>query len=344
VIPPWWAAFGPADTSLRCGGSTHRVRWADGTLHALDHPDAEGELVLAALGGDTTPCLDLVMAWGRRSDDLTALTVGPRSPDDKVTIPAEILGWATAASGAPAGYHGLGNPQARAVSIGGTISQHQPAASKRTFTFWPAKARRVASYGLVSYRGRLAPRPAAGSGLMGGWIGFAPGGWTHPLGDGETQEAQAELVRLLALGPAFQFRLSAAVAHAWSADGEQAARADQARPALTAALTGRLAPAAARWLDIDPGEVQASIHDGDGWGELELSQTGGTGRLQARMPVRWLASVWAPGLAVVDQHLVVSVVDAAWPTARVLALRSPGSHPVELSIRQDKGHWSVTAR
>ena len=344
MIPTWWAAFAPADTSLRCGDSTHRLRWTDGALHAVDHPDAEGELVLAALGGDATPCLDLVIAWGRRSDDLTVLAVGPRSADDKVTIPAEILGWATAVSGAPPGSRGPGNPQARAVSIGGTISGHQPAARKRTYAFRPGKARRLASYGLASYRGRLRPRPAVGSGLVHGWTGFAPGGLAHLLGGGETQEAQAELVRLLALGSAFQFRLSAAVAHAWSADGDQAARADRARPALTAALTGRLAPAAAQWLDIDLGEVQASIHDGDGWGELELSKTGGTGRLHARMPVRWLASVWAPGLAVVDQHLVVSVVDAAWPTARVLALRSPGSDPVELSIRQDKGHWSVTAR
>ena len=85
-------------------------------------------------------------------------------------------------------------------------------------------------------------------------------------------EDRAELIRLLALGQPFQFRLSAAVAHAWSADGANAGRAGQARPALTAALAGRLAPAAADWLDIDPEEVEVSIHDGAGWGELALSQ------------------------------------------------------------------------
>ena len=154
----------------------------------------------------------------------------------------------------------------------------------------------------------------------------------------------SELIRLLALGAPFQFRLSAAVAHAWSADGEHASRAQRARPALTAALAGRLAPAAAQWLDIDPGEVDAAIHDGAGWGEITHAKTGGNARLMARLPVGWLAEVWAPGFAVVGSHLVVAVLHADWPQASVLALRSPGQDPVELSIRQDQGHWNVTSR
>jgi hypothetical protein len=166
------------------------------------------------------------------------------------------------------------------------------------------------------------------------------GGWGPP----EVDEPRAELIRLLALGPPFQFRLSAAVAHAWSADGANAGRAERARPALTAALAGRLAPAAKDWLDIDPAEVEVSVDDGAGWGALALTNTGGTGRLQARLPVGWLASVWAPGFAVVDGHLVVSVLDAAWPTARVLAVRSPGRDAAERTIRNDQGHWSVTSR
>src|SRR5262249_18119842 len=121
-----------------------------------------------------------------------------------------------------------------------------------------------------------------------------------------------ELIRLLALGTPFQFRLSAAVAHAWSADGEHASRAERAWPALTAALAGRLAPAAAPWLGIDPNEVDATIHEGPGWGELALTRTDGSGRLTARLPVSWLASVWAPGFAVVGSHLVVAVLQADW--------------------------------
>jgi hypothetical protein len=167
-----------------------------------------------------------------------------------------------------------------------------------------------------------------------------PFGWPGA----EVDQARVELIRLLALGLPFQFRLSAAVAHAWSADGANPGRAERARPALTAALAGRLAPAARDWLNIDPEEVGVSLHDGAGWGALELTKTGGTGQLQARLPVGWLASVWAPGFAVVDGHLIVSMLDAAWPTARVLAVRSPGRDPAEQTIRNDQGHWSVSSR
>jgi hypothetical protein len=132
VNPAWWAAFGPAEAQLRCGDTRHRLRWADGTLQAVDHPDAEGELVLGALGGDTSPCLDMVAAWGKHSDDLTVLAIGPRSASDQLTIPASVLDEITAASGGGQAYHGLGNPAAHAVSVGGTISLHTPLARTRT--------------------------------------------------------------------------------------------------------------------------------------------------------------------------------------------------------------------
>jgi hypothetical protein len=61
--PPWWALLPPAQTGVSCGGRTHQLRWSEGTLIALDHPDAEGERVLAALGGDRCECIDLVESW-----------------------------------------------------------------------------------------------------------------------------------------------------------------------------------------------------------------------------------------------------------------------------------------
>jgi len=348
VNAAWWNAFGPADTSLRCGDGEHRLQWADGTLQLLDHPDAEGELVLAALGGDTNPCLDLVTAWGKHSDDLTVLMVGPRSAGDAVTIPAAILAEAASMSD-PGGqaYRGLGHPPAQFGGSGGGFIRRGPVASTVTY------ASRSVSAGPA---GRPWLRPGRG---IGRWLGSRPFAPPIPgpvvrraamrrarmLGgsDGDIG-ARAELIRLLALGPPFQFRLSAAVAHAWSAEGEQAGRADRVRPALTAALTGRLAPAAAHWLAVAPEDVDVSVHDGTGWGQLVLAKIRGKGQLQAQLPVGWLASVWAPGFAVVDGHLVVSVLHAAWPAARVLAIRSPGKEPSELSIRSDKGHWSVTSQ
>lgn len=357
MTPPWWAAFGPAEAPLSCGDAEHRLRWADGKLHALDHVDTEGELVLAALGSDTSPCLDMVMAWGRHSDDLTVLAVGPRSASDPVTIPAAVLDEIDALSDAASQAYG-GTPVAwggmsghASISIGGTST-----------TFYaprPGRAGRAASYG--GFRGSrggrrflgsrpmarpLRPRRLAGQAV--GWTGSRPLGRPRLRSFGwpgaDIDQARIELIRLLALGAPFQFRLSAAVAHAWSADGEHASRAERARPALTAALAGRLAPAAAQWLDIDPGEVDAIIHDGAGWGEITHAKTGGKARLRARLPVGWLAEVWAPGFAVVGSHLVVAVLHADWPQASVLALRSSGQDLVELSIRQDQGHWNVTSR
>jgi hypothetical protein len=326
MTAPWWAAFGAARAEVSCGGGTHALRWADGTLTAADHPDAEGELVLAALGGDSTPCLDLVRAWGRHSDDLSVLAIGPRSAADQLTITTEMLDELGLQVGGGPGAVGIGHIIARSSgtrrstgfrSGGGFAIARSAPMRARTTSAQHMVARRAA----VSRLMRMQHFPQAQDGEDGG----------------------TGLLQLLALGEPFQRRLSGAVAHAWSANGEHPDRASRAPAALTAALTGRLAPAAAEWLDVDAANVEARIHDGTGWGELELTQSGGARQLRARLPVSWLATVWAPGIAVVGGYLVVHVLDAAWPTARVLALRSPGAKPTELSIRADTGHWSVTA-
>src|SRR5215472_13998876 len=82
---PWRAALMPVCTTVRCDGS-HQLRWEDGRLWAVDHPDAESEMVLAALGGDEPECLRKVRAWGSHSDDLEALAIGPRSADDDFNV------------------------------------------------------------------------------------------------------------------------------------------------------------------------------------------------------------------------------------------------------------------
>lgn len=319
MTAPWWAAFGPAQAEVSCGGGTHTLRWADGTLVAADHPDAEGELVLSALGGDSTPCLDIVRGWGRHSDDLAVLAIGPRSAADQLTVTAETLDELP-----PAGSTALVALK-RTVRSGSFSSGSSGGfAARRSAPMMPAPAAAAR---------HMAARRAAVSRLM----------RVQRLQPGDAEDDSADLLRLFVLGEPFQWRLSGAVAYAWSADGEQAGRVDRARPALAAALTGRLAPAVAQWLDLDADTVEAAIYDGDSWGELNLSRSGGISQVSARLPVRWLATVWAPGFAVVDRHLVVHVLDAAWPAARVLALRAPGAEPVELSIRDDTGHWSVAA-
>jgi hypothetical protein len=324
----WWAAFGPAETRVSCGGGQHLVRWAEGGLRAADHPDAEGELVLAALGGDATPCLDLVQAWCAHSDDLAVLAIGPRSESDKLTVTPAALeelgggpggtGWFAPSTGTTASYSSYS--VARVMARRGWSGTPAPMAAPR------------AHGGGFIRAGGIRSRASYGT----GGVHRHPRRW--PGMDEEPKRGQ--LLALLAIGAPFQWRLAGAVAHAWSADGPRAGSSGRARPALRAALAGRLAPAAAQWLGVDPAHVEVSIHDQDGWGDVDLARAGER-RLHATMPLSWLARVWAPGLAVVGSHLVVSMEDADWPQARVLALPSPGRQPVELTVRSDGRQWSI---
>jgi hypothetical protein len=328
MTSPWWATFGPCDARVSCGAGKHVVRWTDGRLKAVDHPDAEGELVLAALGGDATPCLDLARVWGQHCDDLAVLSIGPRSAGDTLTFTAPALEEIAAVRSAPTSAMFAGGVS---VSSHAVRRLHAPSVPRATGGLATAG---VISTSRTGWSGS-APRPRRGP---------VPRPWRWRPGMGmQADPSRAELVWLLTLGTAFQLRLSGAVAHAWSADGQHAGNRGRAGPALTAALTGRLAPAAAQWLGVDPGQVDASIHDGPGWGEIELARTAGERRLRAKLPVSWLARIWAPGFAVVGGHLVVSVQQVAWPAAQVLALRAPGGKPAPLSIRHDGRRWSVTA-
>ena len=88
---PWWAALCPAESRISCGTGKHLIRWADGQLTAADHADAEGELVLAALGGDKSECVALVEAWGAHTEDLDVLALGPRSPLDQLAVTWDLV-------------------------------------------------------------------------------------------------------------------------------------------------------------------------------------------------------------------------------------------------------------
>lgn len=299
MSPPWWAAFPPAEARIRCGGGRHRLRWAQGRLIAANHPDAEGELILAALGGDKAECVTMAEAWGAHSDDLDVLILGPRSPADELTVTWESLDdlRSRPQRGAWIGSAPLiRGPQARVVASGGFFSTAAP---------------------------RHLPKQSGHEELE------------------RSRARQEELLSLFALGTGFQQRLSATVAAAWSPDGSRAGDRASARPALIAALTGRLAPAASAWLGIDADQVTAALHEEAGWGTTALNGTGPDSRLTASLPSGWLARVWAPGLAVLSDHLVVEVLDVTWPDARVLGLPRPGAEPVVLRARHNRGHWSV---
>lgn len=180
----------------------------------------------------------------------------------------------------------------------------------------------------------------------------------HAQFQAEAEQAtrrRIDMLWLLALGHQFQVRLTGHVAAAYADRlDEPDEHGRKVRSVLTAALSGRLALVAEQWLGIEPGQVVATLHDGSGWGSVELTGRGEQRRLRVSLPAWWLAWVWACGLAVTGGHLVVGVERADWPDVRVLALRAPGREPVSLeahaSTRQhgagpagarDAPHWET---
>ena len=320
--PPWWALLPPAQTGVSCGGHTHQLRWSEGTLIALDHPDAEGERVLAALGGDRCECMDLVESWGTHGDDLEVLAIGPRSAADKLTIgPDEI-------------EQLQGGGTWRPPTHGSVLSY----ARLRPHATLPARL-----------RARLTPHragpPRAGTyfsstHIAGSGSAYVMSGPRKPGQPERDAERRAGLLSLLALGGEFQFRLSATVAAAWADGGGRAGDAAAHRPALVAALAGRVAPAAAAWLGTEPDLVDVVPHEGPGWGRLQATGTGSERRVSVALPVGWLASVWAADLAVIASHLIVAVTQAAWPYATLLAVPEPGADPVILNVMAVDGTWT----
>jgi hypothetical protein len=323
VSTPWWSALGPAQTEVTCGDEQHLIRWSQGRLLTPAHPDAESELVLAALGGGAPPCVELLQTWGAHADDLAVLAVGPRSADDRIDVSApgsdEQLGWPRPAFLRARDWS---NPRGEAL-FRRTAQRRRLALTARAAT--PA------------HRGQAGSRPmmpAGTSALAYSSRVVGPGPGPDPALE-RTRARQAELRTLLALGTEFQWRLTGTVAAAWAqpqAGHDQAA----AGPALTAALAGRLAPVVQAWLGLEPGQVTASLHHGPGWGSLGTTSDG----LAAALPADWLARIWAPGLALVAGHLVVAVPEAAWPRATVLALARPGTEPAELAVHWTAGHWT----
>lgn len=162
-----------------------------------------------------------------------------------------------------------------------------------------------------------------------------------------------DMLSLLALGYGFQARLIGQVvaANAGQLDDPEVwdERGRMVRPTLVAGLVGRLLPVAEDWLGMGPGQLDVSLHEGPGWGTVELAGSGGKRRLRVSLPAGWLARVWACGLALTGGHLVVAVERAGWPDARVLALRAPGAEPVLLDVHGSDGrpgaadapHWEI---
>jgi hypothetical protein len=296
----WFTCLPSCEAQVPCGSGQHVIRWEAGALRLDSHADPEAELVLAALGGEKARCVEVAEAWSRHAADPTVLRVGPRGAD------GIAVSWEDVDAAGHRDQGGLG-----ASWVGqGSGAPGQGAMRRPSVMLSAAMAQ-------ASARSSQLQREHA-----------------------EARQRRTDLLSLLALGPAFQARLTGQVVAAYAARlDEPDERGRGRRPVLTAALDGRLAPVAEQWLGIDPDQVQVALHTGPGWGSAELTGSGEQRRLRISLPADWLARVWACGLALTGRHLVVAVDRAGWPDARVLALRAPGTEPVLLDVHaRDSQH------
>jgi len=80
----WWTGLAPSELQVSCGRHKHRVRWRAGQLDVLDHPDADRERALIALGGNPSACLEILDAWQQHADELDVLVLASRGSADQL--------------------------------------------------------------------------------------------------------------------------------------------------------------------------------------------------------------------------------------------------------------------
>jgi hypothetical protein len=72
-----------------CGRKKHTLRWEAGTLQLPSHPGTR--LVLTTLDGENPACVKLAEAWGRHTDDMSVLSIWPRTADDHISVTWESV-------------------------------------------------------------------------------------------------------------------------------------------------------------------------------------------------------------------------------------------------------------
>jgi hypothetical protein len=129
---PWYSCLDSCQTMVPCSQGMHTVRWEAGALVLPTHTDAEAELVLAALGGERAGCIELAETWGRHTDDLSVLTIGPRGAADKINVSWDDVKQAAAAGqrGGPP-RHGPARLASQLGSAGAAARQDMENAERR---------------------------------------------------------------------------------------------------------------------------------------------------------------------------------------------------------------------
>lgn len=137
-------------------------------------------------------------------------------------------------------------------------------------------------------------------GIRGGWMAYPPGG----PGIGGWEDAEDELVPLLALGGGLPDRLVASVAAAWTrARDRPVVNGASTGAQLIAALYGRVLAVLRTWLG-EPGlDIKLQSTDDINPSISRLDD----GRVRAALPFAWLSEVWCRGLATIAGRLTLSV-------------------------------------
>ncbi len=82
----WWTGVPRIDATIPCGPGHHTLRWEEGRVRALDHPDPVAEALLTELLDETPPCLTVIGHWADHAADPRLLAVGSRHPGDTLAL------------------------------------------------------------------------------------------------------------------------------------------------------------------------------------------------------------------------------------------------------------------
>ena len=260
------ALIPPATAEVECGGETHRIRWADGHLSAVDHGDPEGERTLAALGGTTNGCIDVLDAWTRRKHELRALTIASRGPADPLNFDRD------------SGHSGF-------MAFSPLTARRRPFLRGARPSVRGAASSSSIRRGFASYSG------VARATVVGRSAGITS---KPPIDPGD------DYTTLFSLSGGLPERVAATVAAHWSERIEVGETSAADEPALYAALASRVWTGVRSWTG-EAAEPEVRMIGPATQPSAELEE----GRWILAVPFRWLSRVWAPGLALTANRLVL---------------------------------------
>jgi hypothetical protein len=300
--------FSPVVGTLACGEERHSILWEAGELIPLHHADPSGERSLAALGGVSCPCIEVLGAWARRRGDARVLAALPRGVTDLIgsrDMPAAARAQMRAIArlrAAPSGRQ-----------VGGYISN------------------------VISGGGRAGTRRLASAQHV-----LTAGGGAGGLQLADEREILENDIQIVAgLGPPMASRLVATVTVTFL---DRMAEDDRAGldllPALEASLYGRALTALRQWTGrLLLGLQLVVVPRGDEF----LREIDGEDTMSAGLPLGWVAEVWGRDLATVGSYFTLDAAGSedGTTTLRVTDLALGPTRTVSIADRAATGEIGV---